>query len=76
MRVVPSAEHNVRREALTVVHAGLVMSRERTLLQDADAVPLGGRQYARVRDASAGAVLRGLLTALNGALRTCSGKGE
>jgi hypothetical protein len=32
MRVVPSAEHKVRREALTVVHAGLVMSRERTLL--------------------------------------------
>jgi hypothetical protein len=62
MRVVPSAEHKVRGEALTAVHAGPVMSRERFLIQDADAVPLGGRQYALVRDASAHAVLRGLLT--------------
>jgi hypothetical protein len=60
MRVVPSAEHKVRGEALTVVHTGLVMSRERILIQDADAVPLSGRQYVRVRDASARAVLRGL----------------
>jgi len=40
MRVVPSAEHKVRGEALTVEHTGLVMSRERILIQDADAVPL------------------------------------
>ena len=62
MRFVPSAEHKVRGEALTAVHAGRAMSRERILIQDADAVPLGGRQYALVRDASADAVLRGLLT--------------
>jgi hypothetical protein len=39
MRVVPSAEHKVGGEALTVVHAGPVMSRERTVIQDANAVP-------------------------------------
>jgi hypothetical protein len=60
MRVVPSAERKVRGEALTVVHAGQVMNRERFLIQDADAVPLCGRQYARARDASVRVVLRGL----------------
>jgi hypothetical protein len=60
MRAVPSAERKVRGEALTAVHAGLVMNRERILIQDADAVPLGGRQHTRVRDASVRVVLRGL----------------
>ena len=60
MRVVPSAEREVRGEALTAVHAGPVMNRERILIQDADAVPLSGRQHTRARDASVCVVLRGL----------------
>lgn len=54
-----AAYREVRGEALTKVCAGQPSSREITLFQDADAVIVGGRQYAKVRYASTYAVLRG-----------------
>ena len=54
-----AAHREVRGEALTKVRTGQPLSRENTLFQDADVVISGGRQYAKVRHASTGAVLRG-----------------
>lgn len=49
----------VRDEALTKVCTGQPLSHEIFVFQGADAVPLGGRQHAYARQASARAALRG-----------------
>jgi hypothetical protein len=46
-------------EALTKERTGQLLSRESFVYQGADAVPLGGRQHACARQASARAALRG-----------------